>query len=329
MLNFKKYNSIENVYREKFINMIQLSGLGSGTWYVEEKIHGANFSVWFDGAEVRFAKRSGFIEEGGAFYGYETLIPELTEAIHAIFKQLNLKAGEDTVTLFGELFGGGYPHPNVKRDPNALRVQKGVFYCPENKFYAFDIFLNEEYLGIPKFHEVCEAAGVFYAKPLFSGNLKDAIAHSNEFQTTLPEIFGLPEIEENICEGVVIKPETPRYLASGSRVIIKSKNAKFSEKEKTPEKKGIVLSDECNGLFNEMISYRTENRLVNVISKIGEVAIKDFGKVLGLFNQDILADFKKDFGEQFSELEKADQKILQSHLNKASAVVVREHLLKL
>lgn len=32
------------------------------------------------------------------------------------------------ITIYGELFGGTYPHPDVPRDPNvSIHVQKGIF----------------------------------------------------------------------------------------------------------------------------------------------------------------------------------------------------------
>ena len=40
--------------------------------------------------------------------------------------------------IFGELFGGGYPHPDFPFVPEEL-VQTGIYYCPGLEFYAFDI----------------------------------------------------------------------------------------------------------------------------------------------------------------------------------------------
>lgn len=44
MITFKKYNSIENSYRQKFLNYIVEQGKAAGEWTVSEKVHGANFS---------------------------------------------------------------------------------------------------------------------------------------------------------------------------------------------------------------------------------------------------------------------------------------------
>ena len=42
---FKKYNSLENHYNNKFIEKIRLQGFTSGEWVAREKIHGTNFSL--------------------------------------------------------------------------------------------------------------------------------------------------------------------------------------------------------------------------------------------------------------------------------------------
>ncbi len=45
-----------------------------------------------------------------------------------------------------------------------------------------------------------------------------------------------------------------------------------------------------------------------MVSKIGEFEPKMIGKVIGLFAQDILEDFEKDFPEVFTTIEKEEQK---------------------
>ena len=41
---------------------------------------------------------------------------------------------------------------------------------------------------------------------------------------------------ENIMEGVVLRPKNPAFLSNGARVILKNKNNKWSEKNKSKEK---------------------------------------------------------------------------------------------
>ena len=60
--------------------------------------------------------------------------------------------------------------------------------------------------------------------PLFTGALTDAMQYPNAFESTIPAYHELPAIPDNICEGVVIKPNVSKHLGNGERVIIKNKN---------------------------------------------------------------------------------------------------------
>ena len=68
---FKKYNSIENTYREKQIEQVYLHGYDNEKYVVQEKVHGANFSFITDGEVIQVAKRSGLIAEDEKFNNYK------------------------------------------------------------------------------------------------------------------------------------------------------------------------------------------------------------------------------------------------------------------
>ena len=98
------------------------------------------------------------------------------------------------------------------------------------------------------------------------------------------------------AEGYVLKPCYPSWLHNGNRVAIKCKNSKFSEKKKSdkPIKAKVELSEADNKLVGILACYVTLNRVNNVISKIGEIGPKDFGKVMGLTVQDILEETSRE-----------------------------------
>jgi len=127
-----------------------------------------------------------------------------------------------------------------------------------------------------------------------------------------------------IVEGVVIRPIINRHFNGGSRVILKNKNEKWSENRKYH--KLISLEEEVSEtvlkLQEAILLYVTENRLNNVISKIGEVTEKDFGRVLGMFNKDIIDDFFKDYGDIINELEKKELKLIRKSFNKVAVEMV-------
>lgn len=321
------YSDIENQHRIKFIDNIIEYGLAYGDWCVTEKIHGSNFSFWVNNNTIKCAKRSGWIEDSEKnFYGHREILEEYNKSLCVLFHLLGefYKISDKTLeyTLYGEIFGGVYPHPDVPRNNQATKVQKGVYYTPDNDFYAFDLKVNGSYVNYKIFEEIMEASGFLWAKSLYIGDMKSCMAYPNDFQTKLPEYFKLPAIENNICEGVVIKPLDARFFPTKDRVILKNKNERFKEVHdgKAKEKINraaidvIQMSNENIILVEAAADYVTVNRLNNVLSKIGPITDKDFGKLSGLFTQDVIKDFKKDKEDKFVDMDKEQLKLVQNYI---------------
>lgn len=333
-MDFKKFNSIENSYRDKFLDMVKKELLHSGEFVVEEKVHGANFSFWFDGEHFRCAKRSGFLAgtEEQNFAGAATVLKEHLNRLKALYSHLKFKYPEmEVMTVYGEIIGGSYPHPDVPKTPNATRVQKGVLYCPHNDFYAFDIVIDDLYLNEDEKCEALDQHDFLYAKPLFKGSLDDCLAYPNQFQSHVPGWLGLPEIDDNTCEGTIIRPAETKFLAGGSRVILKNKNDKFSEKQKQPDKsKSSMNSMEGPVLdvFSKISLYITENRLRNVLSHMGPITKKDFGRIAAAFNKDILDDYNKE-NHDLHILEKKQTKRVTKEITWLTTRLIRENFLNI
>ena len=236
MTPFKKYTSIENTFDKDFMEKIFLEGYDKQEFVVQEKVHGSNVCFVTDGNTVSFGKRTGFVEADEKFYDYEELLERYTPKVIDLFSVIkeNLP-GTKAVTVFGEMFGGKYPHPDVKNSTKTMVIQKGVLYCPNHEFYAFDLYVATEesgrYLSVDKANSFFEQGGFLYAKTLFRGMLNECLQYPNVFQSRISDWLGLPPIEDNICEGIVIRPVEPAYLRNGSRVLLKNKNARFAEKK--------------------------------------------------------------------------------------------------
>ena len=127
-MKFKEYTSIENSYREKYIQIIQSNGLDRGIWVATEKIHGANFSFWCDGKRVTTGKRTNWT--GTDFYNCEQIFEKYSPIILKIYK--NFCDNGDILTIFGELYGP--------------KIQTGNNYVEEKNFIAFYIMMNYQYL---------------------------------------------------------------------------------------------------------------------------------------------------------------------------------------
>lgn len=334
-MEFKKYNSIENSYQSDFISLVIAQGFGDLTYVVQEKVHGANLSFITDGQNILSAKRTELILDSEEFFNSKLVLANYQDKILNLHKAISTDYNAKTITIFGEIFGGGYPHPDIPKDDTAILVQRGIYYCPHNDFYAFDILIdNDRYLDVETVNAYFEKFGFVYARTLLKDNLENCLAYSNEFKTTIPMEFKLPELEGNICEGVVIRPVNPSFLKSGSRVIIKNKNEKWSENNNYIDKgilskllhEGEELSEDAIFLTEEVYKFITQNRLDNLISKIGEVnPKKDYGKILGLFNKDILTDFLKNFKDKYEALEKHEVKAVNKFVNKHAGDLINKY----
>ena len=325
-MEFKKYSSIENSYRIDDVNNAK-DAYPSTNFVVQEKLHGACWGIFISKeGEVKFAKRTAFLKYGEKFYNYQNAMDALKPKLDVIMVDYN---EESDVILYGELIGGSYPHPDVTQIPGMKHIQKEVKYCPDIEFYCFDVKIEGKFIPPNDMVKFCKKYGIFHAENLFEGTLDECLKYPNDFQTTIPVRLGLPEIEGNICEGVVIKPIVPVYYPNGQRIIFKNKNEKFKEKRKTKKPKQQKSSKEIPPVVLEYVDkiseYINENRLRNVLSKLGEVTEKDFGLIMKSFNEDILEDFYKDHNN-FLLLEKADQKMVTSKANKMAATLIRINL---
>ena len=341
-MEFKKYNSIENSYRDKFIEKIMQIVPPDETWCVTEKIHGANFSFITDGNEVKCAKRSGIIVENEKFYNWQIVYEKYVDEVKKVFDYLKYYETEDVnlkyIQLYGEIFGEYYPNQENKYKP----IQKGVFYTNDIEFMAFDLrivyydyVLEEEinnFIRVENFIKVMKNVNIPTIPVLFEGTLEECLKSSNEFESVIPEKLGLPKIEGNICEGVIIKPNSVYFTPVGERVILKNKNSKFAERKsvKKPKKSNVDmnLNEQENNLANGLETYLNTNRLESLLSK-GEVQLdwKQFGKVCGLLLKDMLEDFKKD-NDEFEKLDKDRQKVIQNYVMKRVQDFVRDFFKK-
>ena len=324
MLTFKKYSSIENSFDEAYMEKVRNHTSVGTRFVVQEKVHGSNCSFLCDGEQIQFAKRTAVVAEGEDFYQWQELVGRYRERIFKVYQILKERfPALLSIIVYGELFGGAYPHKDVGRIGAMSAIQKGVYYCPGHDFYGFDIYvyLPEKafYLDVDIVNRIFAEAEFLYAETLFEGTLDECLAQPNAFQSTLYQHFGLPKIEDNICEGIVIRPKEPLYIPNGARIIIKSKNARFAEKKavKHAPKVPRAIADEVAELFTLAEGYFTASRLDNVKSHIGEVSFpKDLGRVSGLLAKDVLNDFLKEHAEPYNNLAKQEQKTLNGLLSK-------------
>ncbi|QPB08846.1 RnlB-like RNA ligase [Klebsiella phage Metamorpho] len=292
---FEKYSSLENHYNGKFIEKIRGAGFDMHTveWVAREKIHGTNFSVIITPTEIVPAKRTGPILDGESFFGHEIIMKKYKDSFVKMQNMLNTM-DLVSVQIFGEFAGGG--------------IQKGVDYG-EKDFYVFDILANSggetRYWDDYVVESFATGLGLKLAPLLGRGSFADLSQLPNMLDVVVNEynklaatnleeankkVWPVIVAESNIAEGYVLKPVYPKFFNNGTRVAIKCKNSKFSEKAKSdkPIKPKVELTENDKRVLEIFSEYVTWNRVSNVLSHIGSVTAKDFGRVMGLTMKDII-----------------------------------------
>jgi len=325
-MGFRKYPSIENSYRDETIKEIKKFGYDLGTWVVTNKVHGANFSFWCNGEDVICAKRKSFLEPDDNFYGYQSILASYKDRVLKVTKDIQRDLNDNIiVVLYGEIFGGSYPHPDVVvKTKMGVKVQKGVYYCPLNDFYLFDITFNGRFMTHDAVERIGKDYGFIYAEALFKGTFEECLNFNPVFEDPLYKVYGFPKIEGNMSEGVVIKPVVPAYFPNGARCILKKKNPDFAEKTRKKKKVRKDIPEHLKEKIENISVYVTENRLKNVLSHGDEIGQKEFGKLMKLFVNDILEEYEKDNGSIYSGIEdRKEKKVINKALNKMCSDLIR------
>lgn len=326
MWHFERYQKIQDNRQNWKLDTHIERKLGSLKWVVTEKIHGANLCIMSDGHRVKLAKRKGLLDVDDDFFGVWRLLPNLEAPILALFE--HIKQHDQTIqqlNLYGELFGGHYPHPEVLSIENVQAVQTGVYYHPDLQFCAFDLstYHGEEavYFDDAFARHHVEAIGLMYAQALHIGTLDEAMAYSLNFNSTLPKRFGLPPLKDNLAEGVVIKPaqaytiETPK---GAIRPILKRKHPQFAEDHRyhqaqpSPQKGHVDPMVEVEWAMHTMLNV---NRIQAAISKEGRpVNDQQHQALYQAIVEDIWADLLSAHAVALAKLGAPDVELLRAVL---------------
>ena len=361
---FKQYSSIQNHYVKEISDFpLEPRFDRNVPWVVTEKVHGSNFSYVLTANDdatvsVQIAKRTEILVDNDPSYypkavrlvrsTYDEKVKVLFDTIRTLLKERNhvLKVAN----VFGELFGGHYPHGEVKNVHNQVPIQRHVYYWTDFDFYVFDISVQvstveREYRYYLPYddmiHCLKESGFSCYAKELFRGTFQDCLQYDTVFDSTIPSYYGLPSLPEktNISEGVIIKPIKDMYTSKNDRMMIKKKNQEFNEKVGKPVKAEKKPSTNTPRQFAN--SYATEaleeiknyinntNRLEGTISKLGDIykfqTLRD--QCIYMLAQDALKDYKLENEDVWNQVTKEDQKFISKSLPGFSKAFVSEYIL--
>lgn len=313
-----------------------------------EKVHGANFSCIITQNQINYGRRRSVLRPGESFMGAPQNLNHpskdaLFSLLHRVEEYFNFILEEhlDTsqpilegITLFGELFGGYYPHLGVCEPcPNVPAVQKGVAYSPNLEFLAFDIsphfngshpifYGEDEHVYAPRFMEysamknICEATEIQVVPEIARGSLKDLIKIDPVFKSKIPDLLGLPSLPEDfaeigLAEGIVIRPLDLRSIEThprDGRLMLKHKRPGFEECNKIAsqkEKQNTKMKPESifkNHVKSEIKSKMNRSRIEAAASKVGwpTISKEENKKEWTIMVKDIAKEMTADIIEDFS-----------------------------
>ncbi|MFJ9842195.1 RNA ligase family protein [Kitasatospora sp. NPDC101155] len=212
---------------------------GGREWIAAEKVHGAHFAVVCEGGSVRAAKRRDLLgdEELDAFFGVSRIWPRLSVAAGRFAAAIRATRGvAATVTLYGELAGGRYPHPDVPAVAGVEPVQTGVWYAPGLRWLPFDATVETveglRWLSDRELRAVSAGAGLTCVPLLGHGPLNTLQELPVTFPSRVPALLGLPELADNLAEGYVLKPAGEWPEAGPARPVLKVKQKAFAEDDR-------------------------------------------------------------------------------------------------
>lgn len=287
-MQFTKYSSIENSYREKFINSIIEQGYGNEEFVVSSKLDGANFSFIYNGKEIKVASRNNVVD--GTFFNCQLVVDKYKEEVIKVASRLR---NFDYIQLFGELIGDG--------------INNRVKYCTGRAFIVFDLLISwfdedsnliSRYCNYTELQLLLIDTKFLLTPEHYRGNLRDCLDYCNSnltFNSLIPKLLNneYKELEVNYEEGFIIKPVKYLTLKTKERLILKCKSPEFKESSnKIKTTKIVELTDEENIVLTKLTELVTESRVYSVTSKLGTT--NDFGKVLALYIKDVIEDYSKD-----------------------------------
>jgi Rnl2 family RNA ligase len=286
-------------------------------WVVQEKIHGSNFSIYYDGNTIKYAKRNGILTEEDWFYNYQTIKNKLEENTKRLYEILNQKK----IIIYGELFGGFFPDQakdwknsriNEKGicilDFEERAIQEGIYYSKNIEYMVFDIaYQDENKINFYNYHQLeksIKQTNFLLSEALVITDLSSALNYNLNFNSNIPKKLGYNDFDTlcNLAEGIVIKPVETIFLMNKKnmnvRCLIKKKHNKFKEISES-----FNLEDAKKSYKFLFVNMLNINRYNAVISKIGNAGKNTYIEKLV---EDIWSDYYLKFNFEIKDYEKAN-----------------------
>ncbi|KAL7719303.1 RNA ligase domain-containing protein [Entamoeba marina] len=279
---FRRYDVVRETQNEMPWNDVNFTRkVKKCQWVVTEKIHGSNFSFYFNGNDWKVAKRNSLLsnDEIKTFFGCHEVLPRFLPKLPQLFQIIsNIFDDVLSIVIYGELCGGNADYPNAKigQSPKTP-VQVGILYSPQIEFIPFDIDVVCGNISNPQriplrydwFLNTMKECNIIHVPLIKIGSIQEALEIDLTFDSHLPKLLGLepPPQGSNQAEGIVIKPYPELIHGSKTcRESFKRKHPKFKEIEdfELPRIQSDYLMAEANLLIRA-----TLNRVAGYFSKNG------------------------------------------------------------
>jgi hypothetical protein len=269
----------------------------AAVWVAMEKIHGAQLVIDVDATSIRFGKRKAWLGDDEPFFGWQLLRSHLLETGRAAFGRV----GAERLVLYGELYGGGYPHPQVP-DRGLEPVQTGVWYAPDLRWALFEARAirgdADDFLSWTE----SSALGIPMPPLLARGRKVEIDALSERFPSRVPASLGLPPLGvANLAEGLVAKPDVrmPAHsYTSSKRKIAEMREDRFDESRPWDPSRPMAL----HALVQWAEGLTNAPRIASAASKVGRDGARALADEVVL---DVLADMEEAFPGAMAALDEA------------------------
>lgn len=275
---FSKYPEIELLHRVPDI-------MQEPEVVVMEKIHGTNARFgWVDGKFRIGGRNEEFdLQTSTPSTGYGLMgwlhTTDLVQRVQKLAESISAE-----VIFYGEWFGPG--------------VQKGVVYAKDKQFRVFDVRVNDDLVDWDQVVSLTERVGLQTVPLLYRGKPNREILDRHQ---TAPSVVAFENgvgTQENIGEGVVIKPSRMHRNLHNNWVIAKHKGPKFSERKSLSEGKAQVATPESATAFTDefFTLQRLEHVLTNMRSSGVDITVPSAtGQIIRSMYGDVLKESKPEY----------------------------------
>lgn len=298
---FKKYIDIELLDRVPDI-------MQEPEIVVLEKICGTNVRFgWFNerfrigGHNEEFDFERSAPSSGFEFLGW-VRTADLVQRVRKLAESLSAE-----VIFYGEWFGPG--------------IQKDVVYAREKQLRIFDVRVNGDLVDWDRVVQLTERIGLKTVPLLYRGKPDREIFDASR---TIPSAIAYENgvgSQENISEGIVIKPSRMRRDSHNDWIIAKHKGPKFSERKSLSDGKPKPATPESAAAFIE--EFFTLGRLDHVLIDMrssGMDVTTSFA--VGQIIQGMYRDVIKESKPEYDQLDEVSRKAVNKcHARKTKVLL--------